>query len=180
MSKPVCSFKKPIYYMQDEALKEWLADLRANPKLQGRGWLCSDGLYCCWGRLAKISVEKGHGTWVGKEEALPIVPKSLFPREYKNSKGSMCNLNLFPLEEEWLSIVSDPGNDPKFQLPSSPEAKEEYGSVIRDLEVIYKDKPYKLADLNDGNIYVEALTFLQIANLIEEHFRPLSLYKPQT
>lgn len=37
----------------------WLADLRANPDLQGREYLERDGKFCCWGRLCLLAVEAG-------------------------------------------------------------------------------------------------------------------------
>ena len=51
----------------------WIDDLRANPELQGRGALYSNGLYCCIGRLCEIyRKETGDGEWIGRKNSQPV------------------------------------------------------------------------------------------------------------
>lgn len=37
-----------------EVQKAWVADLRANPDIQGTGYLCQNGKFCCLGRAIEV------------------------------------------------------------------------------------------------------------------------------
>ena len=40
--------------MKKEVAEKWIADLRANPDLQGKGYLEHNDKYCCLGRLCVV------------------------------------------------------------------------------------------------------------------------------
>lgn len=42
--------------MREDVAKMWVEDLRQNADLQGEGALCSDGKFCCLGRLCELAL----------------------------------------------------------------------------------------------------------------------------
>lgn len=71
--------------MNPELKAKWIADLRANPDLQGRMYLRStDGKFCCIGRLCEVmGVEFDHGrkgyVFTSGEEGFAFVRNSQIP-----------------------------------------------------------------------------------------------------
>lgn len=48
--------EKGFTMLSKELNDKWVADLRANPTLQGRNWLQTpEGTFCCMGRLAEVA-----------------------------------------------------------------------------------------------------------------------------
>lgn len=106
--------------MNQEVKQLWIADLRANPDLQGKNALrTQDGKFCCYGRLCELAVKAGvipepiilfdndFGKY-GKDSRTGYPPKEVMvwaelPEEHREIKGTINGY------QEPLSVHNDTG-----------------------------------------------------------------------
>lgn len=141
--------------MRADIREEWLKRLRSGDYQQGRGSLRYDGKHCCLGVLCDIAVDQGFGRWEAEGGT------SFYLLEGESMEEGDGKESLPPTELlRWAGVVptDHPGNQRSL-------------SAIVSMGGAHVSA--KLHQLNDGDCGFNALTFAQIADLIEEQITPV-------
>lgn len=118
---------------------EWIAALRSGEFRQGQSWLDADGRQCCLGVKCILDVRANRHGIVQENSPHPLHPPNTIAYGYRDKFSIVHSTSSLPLE------------------------------YIYHKWGLTEDQMHKLAELNDGDDSSPALTFVEIAQWIDDN-----------